>query len=58
MDPKTCKNKGMNNDDIFKFMTDPDAQQNGDQWEIECYPTSHVLSGYPTMHEIDTGETE
>lgn len=47
----------MNENNIFKFLTDPDAQQNGDQYPLGCYPTEWKVSVYPTEHALDLGET-
>ena len=52
-----CKDKVMNDNDIFRFLEDPDAQQNGDQYAVTCYPTEWKLSCYPTVHTLDSGET-
>lgn len=47
----------MNDSDIFKFMTDPEAQENGDQYPLECWPTAWKISLYDTQHPLDPGET-
>ena len=48
----------MDDSDIFKFMTDPEAQEDGDQYGLNCWPTAWQISLHPTAHTLDAGETE